>query len=124
MKLPKIQINNYAMYGLNHNRAFMTAPLCECGCGEPALLMLKTKEDVFNFCGSVLSEYDCEMPAIFMVFNDGTYAAAILDDENEEQLYIVTSPDMHLFSELDGELRFCCYNLITEREPGMWMIES
>ena len=120
-------MNSYPMYGLNHNRSFMTAPKCECGCGQPAWLILKEHEDVAEFCVSVLSEHECPESAVFAVFNDGHYEAFVKHwDEEDENFHVldVSSDDMHMFADIDGEFRLCCYNLITEHEDGQWMIES
>lgn len=119
-----IRINNYTMYGLNHNRSFLKAPVCDCGCGKPADLVLKTKDDVIDFCMAALKEYDCNNAAIFAVFQDGEYMVVMSSDEKEGEYFVGISDDMHSFAETDGVCRFCCYNLITERKPGLWMIES
>ena len=124
---PNFKINNYPMYGLNHNRSFLKAPLCECGCGQPAHLLLKTDEDVTEFCKSALFMYECPDSAIFVVFNDGrmkAYIKLLLDDEVQVIELESADNDTHMFAELDGEFRFYCYNLIIEVEPGLWDIQS
>lgn len=124
---PKYKINNYPMYGLNHNRSFMKAPVCDCGCGQPMHTVLETKDEVREFCMSTLNEYDCPESGIFAVFLDGTYMAVwkAYDHEREEMTFLVAEGnDTHFFSEIDGEFRLCCYNLIIEEDPGQWMIQS
>ena len=126
---PNFKINNYPMYGLNRYRSFMKAPTCECGCGQPAMTVLPTDDDVGDFCATMLYEHQCPESAIFAVFHDGRLRAYIKtwDEESGEYVAICVESidkDIHMFSKLDGEYRFCCYNLIIEQEPGLWMIQS
>lgn len=125
MKLiePNFKINLYPMYGLNRNRSFLQAQVCDCGCKKPMYLQLKTKEDVKNFCFNVLREYDCSLSGIFAVFDSGIYMA-VWKQYDEELEDMTESDDMHMFSEIDGKFRLCCYNLIIEERPGEWMIQS
>lgn len=118
-------INNYPMYGLNRYRSFLHAPMHE---NEPLYMELTTDDDVTNFCIDVLSRYECPDSAIFAVFNDGRQKIYVKNSpDNDEAAYISElegDNDIHFFSEFDGQFRLCCYNLIIEHEPGMWMIES
>ena len=122
-----IFINNYPMYGLNHNRRFLKPVMCECGCGQPAYMVLKTDDDVKEFCCAMLQEYDCPRSVIFAVFNDGRNLVTWKEvDEDDKTVEILSceSDDIHMFSDLDGEMRFCCYSLIMEEDDGLWMIQE
>lgn len=125
---PMFKINNYAMYGLNRYRSFLTAPICDCGCGEPTSIILKTDDDVGQFCVEVLNRHECPNSAIFAVFHDGRMRAYVKEWDEKSGEFAADCYEggntTHMFSKLDGEFRFCCYNLIIEREPGQWMIES
>lgn len=117
------------MYGLNRYRSFLRAPKCECGCGQPAYLVLKTDKDVGEFCCAMLFKHECPDSAIFAVYNDGRYQAFIKDWNEEKGKFRVTcvqskDRDPHIFAKLDGEFRFCCYNLIIEEKPEQWIIQS
>lgn len=117
--------NCYPMYGLNKYRSFLEAPKCECGCKSPMHILLKTEEDVDEFCYAMLTEHDCPNSAIFSVFSDETFMSIWRyydEDEDTDRFYKVKSDDPHMFAEIDGEFRFCCYNLIVEDRPGEWMI--
>ena len=114
-----IYYNPYPMYGLNKYRSFLKAPICDCGCEKPGYIVLDTEKDVEDFCCSVLSEHECPDSAIFAVFHDGKHMAVFKDDET---FLKIDDDNSHLFAKLDGDLRFCCYNLIIEEKPGMWMI--
>lgn len=119
-----IYINNYPMYGLNRYRSFMAAPECECGCGERGYMLLSDHEAVAEFCVTVLSEHECPDSAVFAVFNDGHYEAFVKTSDEKEKIIDIGSNDLHMFSEIDGQFRLCCYNLIIEEKPGQWMIQS
>ena len=116
-----IYYNVYPMYGLNKNRSFLEVPVCECGCGNPMHLVLKTKKDVEEFCCAMLEDHGCPESAIFAVFKNGKHMA-IFRTCDEEKFLKGESSDPQFFAKLDGEARFCCYNLIIEEKPGLWMI--
>lgn len=114
-----IYINNYPLYGLNQYRKFLKAP------DRESRLRLETKKDVTEFCCSVLEQYPCPDSAIFAAFNDNTYLAVwkeVNDEDDSITLYSAEGSNSHFFSALDGEHRFCCYNLILEENDGEWII--
>lgn len=120
-----IYYNCYPMYGLNKYRSFLEAPKCDCGCGNSCHILLKDEEDVEDFCCAMLLEHECPDSAIFAVFKNGKHMAVFKEyDDDEEVMTILKgeSYEPHFFAELDGEMRFCCYNLIVEEKPGKWMI--
>ena len=79
----------------------------------------------------------CES-ALFFVYLDGTYSSifkVVFSEEFEENMYednelaitfsICQTPkktDSHLFAELDGDFRFCCYSLLFEVEDGIFEV--
>ena len=122
----KINFNSYIFFGLNRNRHFLQAPECECGCGQPAYLILKDHDAVGEFCSTVLFSYDCPDSAIFAIFNDGHYEAFVKEYDEDREQYVVSNircDDKDSFAELDGMYRLCCYNIIIEEQPGQWMIQ-
>ena len=42
--------------GLNIEKNFLQAPICECGCGGKASIVLNSQSDVSQFCGSCYLE--------------------------------------------------------------------
>ena len=123
MAYSKMIINNYPMYGLNHNRSFLRPPKCADGNGY---IILKTQDELDEFASEILIKHKCSNPALFIVYNDGrmgAYTTMISDDEIQVR-YLQNECDLHFFAKLDGECRFCCYNLIIEEKPGMWMIQE
>ena len=126
-RIQSVTINNFAAYGLNRRRNFMTSP--KCGCGGKAVVCLDDIEEVKEFCKDMLMEHGCPEAAIFCVFKNGTYAAVVKqpDDLEEGQsvlLAIKPTKDRELFSDVDAEFRLCCYGMITEVNPGEWNIEE
>lgn len=124
----KITINNFILYGLNRNRNFLSAPICDCGCEEKMCIQLEDQNEVDEFCMEMLSEHRCSESMIFCVYYDGTMRAVITsdyDEDEDEMLFAVVTAkdrDMHFFADLDGDLRPCCYGLICEILPGQWKI--
>ncbi len=117
----KIITNNFLLYGLNRKRNFLEAPLCECGCGKKMYFVLEDKDEVISLCEDLLLHTNCEEAAVFCVFKDGTHLGA-MKIPCEDQIIIEESNDMHFFSDLDGEYRFCCYGLLCEMRTGEWHI--
>lgn len=124
---PKIVTNNFILYGLNRHRNFLSAPICDCGCGEKMYIELENELEVINFCCEMLAETGCDAPGMFAVFLDGSYMAlTLLYDEDEEEAKVVIGRrrDMHFFSEFDAEFGLHCYGLICEIRPNEWMIQE
>lgn len=111
--------NNFITFGLNRHRNFLNAPHNEG-------IDLFTDEDVQDFCCTILANYDCPESAVFVVFQDGRFEAfwKTFDEEGELCIARCESKNMHMFSEIDGEIRFCCYGLIIEQPNGMWKIQE
>jgi len=125
----KVYFNNFATYGLNNKRNFLKPPMCECGCGNKMYIVLESENDLWDFMSFILMEHECSQCAIFAVKFDGNCYAAIksLDENEEQQVNILQSQiknDMHMFSEIDGELTLHCYGLLIEEQPGNWMIQE
>ena len=129
------------MYGLNRRRSFLTLP-------RGNKIRLDSPEDITNFARKTLKEKLCET-ALFFVYLDGTYSSVFKvmtsDDhekdvleEDDELTFTLTSDichtltyaicqtgkskDSHMFSELDGDFRFCCYSLLVEVKNGVFEV--
>lgn len=127
----KFRNEYFAAYGLNKFRNFLSAPECECGCGEKASVILKTKENLFGFLGGMLSENDCDQCAIFAYgFNGQLYAGlkyVTWDEENDTEKVEMTvlstdEENLEFFQEVDAEFGLHCYGLIIETKSGQWKI--
>ncbi len=121
----KIIFDSYIMYGLNRRRSFLRVSSCE-GCGGKQKVMLESDEELLEFSTETLKTRDCMASALFYVMKDGTYKTVfrvVCDEDEEEDLVefaigTVRSSDMHMFAELDGEFKFCCYSLLIETDDG------
>ena len=119
--IQQIRLNNFAAYGLNRKRNFMSAPECDMN------VCLGTVKSVREFCMGTLNEHPCMEAAIFCCFKDGRYMAVIKQpDDDMIPTYLVVRPtrDRDCFSEVDSEFRLCCYGMITEVKKGLWRIED
>jgi len=104
----------FAYYGLDKNKNFLQAPICKCGCGQYASILL-TDKDVPGFMYELLEEHDCDYCAIFTVKNDNTVVMGVKID-GDIQVYncIFEGKTRLLFWELQRDTEFHCYGLIEQ----------
>lgn len=138
-KLIKYKFRNesFAGYGLNKYKNFLSAPMCECGCGEPCNLVLRDTKELFGFMNTMLFENDCDCCAIFAHSYDGKMYAAIkyIADESEDDMTLdhvnekesvkffgIDVEDLEFFQEWDATLGLHCYGLLIETKKGNWKI--
>ena len=115
----------FGAYGLDKNQNFLQAPLCECGCGEKASLVLEDIKELFQFMNAILMENDCNHCAIFVYAFDGCmYAALKVENETDDPVlfFKIEESDLGFFREWDDELGLHCYGLIIEMRKGLWKI--
>ena len=115
----------FGAYGLDKNKNFLQAPLCECGCGEKMSLVLKDIKDLFQFMYAMLMENDCNHCGIFAYAFDGSmYAALKVENETDDPVlfFQIKESDLGFFREWDDELELHCYGLIIETRKGLWKI--
>lgn len=128
----KILFDSYIMYGLNRRRSFLHLP-------KGNKVRLSSAEEIEEFSKEVLKEKDCNC-ALFYVYLDGTSSAffksftsqeLVPSEFNEYEKELVESyaicrserkRNMHLFAELDGNFRFCCYSLLIEKKDGVFEV--
>ena len=91
----------FGAYGLDKNKNFLQAPLCECGCGEKMSLVLEDIKDLFQFMNVMLIENETDDPVLF---------------------FQIKESDLGFFREWDDELELHCYGLIIETRKGLWKI--
>lgn len=147
--LIKVRIENFASYGLNKYRNFLSA--------IDKQIKLKNRSELFLFMADLLVEHACTESAIFAISYDNHMYAGIInpdalfttksemleyaeesntiildeelenfldDDEELEPIIVVGIEhiDMDFFAEIDSDMRLCCYGLMIETAPGKWKI--
>ena len=115
----------FGAYGLDKNKNFLQAPLCECGCGEKMSLVLEDIKDLFQFMNVMLIANDCNHCGIFAYAFDGSmYTALKVDNETDDSVlfFQIKESDLGFFREWDDELELHCYGLIIETQRGLWKI--
>ena len=115
----------FGAYGLDKNKNFLQAPLCECGCGEKMSLVLETNKDLFQFMYAMLMESDCNHCGIFAYAFDGSmYTALKIENKTDDSVlfFQIKESDLGFFREWDDELELHCYGLIIETQRGLWKI--
>ena len=107
----------FSAYGLDKDKNFLQSPLCECGCGEKANLVLEDIKELFQFMNMMLMENDCNHCAIFAYAFDGSmYAALKVENKTDDPVlfFQIEESDLGFFREWDDELELHCYGLIIE----------
>lgn len=99
--------------GLDIERNFIQAPLCECGCGGKASIALNSQSDVSRFCGQMCAENDCNQCAVFAINKDNSFIGAI---KFGDDIQIIGSTgfldDYETLGEIADEFELHCYGLI------------
>lgn len=123
-KLIKFRPEWFAAYGLDKEKNFLQSPVCECGCGGKASLLLKDTKELFGFMFNMLMENDCNHCGLFAYGFDGNmYAALKVENESDEPvLFFAQQGNMKFFKEWDDEVDLHCYGLIIETRKGEWKI--
>lgn len=127
----EFKVDEFAMRGLNKYRNILKSPKCEC-CDKPALMLIDSKDEMDQFCASILLENECCHSAIFLVEHTGTQRIIFTIpeyDEEENIEYIENIASVIVdgndgFAEFDAEVGLHCYGLIIEKEKGQWMIQE
>lgn len=127
-----LKVNEFAMRGLNKYKNILSAPECDCGCGGKGKPIFDNKDDLYNFCGTVLENNGCENSAIFLIHKDGkqeiVYGHVEYDEVSKENLYISTllsgkkDTPADFFAKFDADVGLHCYGLMIEKDGNSWEI--
>ena len=91
----------------------MQAPICECGCGGKASIVLNSQSDVSQFCGQMCAENDCNQCAVFAINKDNSLIGAIkLGDDIRIIGSTGSLDDYGTLGEIADEFELHCYGLI------------
>lgn len=111
----------FASCGLDKENNILQAPICQCGCGHYANLVLKTKQDLYDFMGSMLADYDCHHCAIFTLYKDGSLSMAI-KLEDGISIYGAKENAKRVIADLQKDFEFHCYGLMEQVDAELYRI--
>ena len=121
MKKNKI---TFKICGLNSKNNFLQAPICECGCGEYANLVLETDNDVYGFMHTMLEEHDCEHCGIFAFKKDYEEMLMGLKLSGEIKCYKakIEGEVKKSLIDIQDTLQLHCYGLLEQVGDGLYSI--
>lgn len=110
--------------GLNQKNNFLQAPICECGCGHYANLVLDTDDDVCGFMYTMLEEHDCEHCGIFAFKQNGEDMLMGLKLSGEVNCYHVkvNRGVKGSLSDIQKDLQLHCYGLLEQVDDNLYSI--
>lgn len=105
--------------GLNIEKNFLQAPICECGCGGKTRIILETQYDIGQFCGQMCDENDCYQCAVFAITKENEMIVAV---KIGEDIQILRCPlcNYREIGKLANELELHCYGLICWYEDNLY----
>lgn len=109
--------------GLDIKKNFLEAPECRCGCGGKSSLVLKTDDELIDFCGIMCEGSDCNQCGVFAITKDNTVVGAIR--QNTKICIIASSIPLSDYKEigkLANELKLHCYGLLKWIDDGLYGI--
>ena len=114
----------FELCGLDSENNFLQAPICECGCGEYAGLVLETDDDVCSFMHTMLEEHDCEHCGIFAFNQNGTDMLMGLKLSGEIKCYKggVEGGIEGSLVDIQNELQLHCYGILEQVEENLYGI--
>lgn len=114
--------HTFAYYGLDKSKNFLQAPICECGCGHYAHLILKTDNDIYGFMHTMLEEWDCEHCAIFTVKNDNEVLMGIKLSDGIQCYKCQGDGHRDLFKGIQEDFEFHCYGILEQVDEKSYSI--
>jgi hypothetical protein len=114
----------FKLCGLNTKNNFLQAPICECGCGEYANLVLKEDDDVCGFMHTMLEEHCCERCGIFAFKQNGTDVLMGLKLDGEVKCYKanIDGGVKNSLVDIQKALRLHCYGLLDQVGDDLYSI--
>lgn len=112
--------------GLDKENNFLQAPICPCGCGEYANIILKSDEDVFGFMYTMLEENECDHCAIFAL-KDNNHILLGMKIDGEIVCYTAKNNSFEhgyedIFTGLQDKFEFHCYGLLEQVDEESYRI--
>ena len=127
MKKHKIRATpktTFASCGLDKRNNMLQAPICPCGCGNYMNLALKTKQDLYDFMGTMLEDHECHHCAIFALLKNGNAVVAI-KLEDGIKIYSVEKNGISVkkaIAEINEGMQFHYYGLLEQIDEESYRI--
>lgn len=113
----------FAYYGLDKDKNFLQAPICECGCGNYMDIILNDDDDVGEFMHVMLDEYECNYCAIFAVKRDDMALMGVKTDGGICMYKCkIDGQKKNLFSKIQEVGKFHCYGLLEQVDEKSYRI--
>ena len=121
MKNSNISFN---LCGLDHKCNFLEAPICKCGCGKRANLVLKNDNDVFSFMHTMLEEHECDWCGIFAFKNNNRDMLMGLKLDGEIKCYHtqINGDIKNCLKDLQDDFELHCYGLLEQVNDELYSI--
>lgn len=106
--------------GLDIENNFLSAPICECGCGGYMDVVLENDQEVADFIGTMLEENACNWCALFVLMQDNSLMFGAKTDEDEINIVKLKSKDkdqmnVDIVRDLHSFYDFHCYGLLEQK---------
>ncbi len=121
----RISRTTFKSCGLNAKNNFLQAPKCECGCVGYANPVIKSREELCDFMGMLLSDHECEHCAIFAINEDGSATMGLKFEEGilfAETKIKSKCASRKAIKELDEEFGFHYYGLLEQATNDTYRI--
>lgn len=117
MKIHKIRVESFEVYGLNKYKNFLD--------GDE--LTMNSVESVMEWAGNLLSEDETinNLAIFIQAMNDSMYAVTKEVDEDKGEYYIfnyVSQDNLDFFAQLDADYNFAYYALLMQLDKTTWKI--
>lgn len=117
----------FDMCGLDKEKNFLQAPLCECGCGN-YMDICAYDDEITDICEQLVEVNDCNHCGVFSITsrNNCVFALKMYDDETDEVVIDVFQKDVINdygdIGKIADELELHCYGLLVCKKPGLYRI--
>lgn len=117
----------FKLVGLNKKNNFLQAPICECGCGQYANLVLKDDDEVCSFMHTMLEEHECEHCGIFVIKDDKHILMGLKLDGETKCYHANAESDnatdyKNIFKGTQKILKLHCYGLLEQVGEDLYRI--
>ena len=114
--------STFAYYGLDKSKNFLEAPICPCGCGQYANVILESYDDICGFMHTMLDEWDCNHCAIFTVKNGDEVLMGVKLSDGIKCYKCKADGHRDLFKDIQGDFQFHCYGILEQVDDTSYKI--